>query len=385
MVADNSDGTSAVRGVSPEDLKAAHALRRPRTLSIPESVGVDLKGMTCPELIAYFKGIQEPRYRAEQVFAWIHKHGVRSFGDMTTLSKSLRETLSQSAHLGGITRQSVLQSVDGTRKIVCETGDGHAIETVLIPDGDRMTQCISSQVGCRIGCTFCLTATMPVRRDLTASEILDQVLHAREVLAEEGGRITNIVYMGMGEPLDNLEHVIRSGDLLMSPEGQGFSPRRITVSTSGLPKQMKAFCERTDMHLALSLNAADNATRDAVIPINRKYPIETLLDAIRAIPREGRRRVTTEYVLLGGTNDSVEDARRLVALIRPLRVRVNLIPFNPYPGAIFARPANAAVDAFGRVLRDAGITVTVRTSRGTDIGAACGMLDGAEDADADAE
>jgi 23S rRNA (adenine2503-C2)-methyltransferase len=344
-------------------------------------MGEDLKGMGLPALVAYFEALGEPRYRAEQVFAWIHKQGVRSFDEMTSLSKALRESLGARAHLGGLRRRSVLRSVDGTRKIVCETTDGHAVETVLIPDGDRMTQCISSQVGCRIGCTFCLTATMPIRRDLTASEILDQVLHAQEVLSEEGGRITNIVYMGMGEPLDNLEPVIASGDLLMHPSGQGFSPRRITVSTSGLPKQMLEFCERSEMHLALSLNAADDATRDAVIPINRKYPIQTLLDAIVAIPRAGRRRVTVEYVLLGGTNDGVVDARRLAGLVKSLGVRVNLIPFNPYPGAIFQRPEPGAVDAFGRVLRDAGITVTVRTSRGQDIGAACGMLDGVEASD----
>ena len=361
----------------PETEATPQHVRRPKSIPLPPSEKPDLKSMSFDELSGFVESMGEKSFRAKQIFHWIHHHGVRDFEEMTTLSESLRKRLMNESVLSGLHLKEVLQSRDGTRKLLMETIDGHRIETVLIPSDGRMTQCISSQVGCRIGCTFCLTATMPIRRDLLPGEILDQVYHARQVLAESGENLNNLVYMGMGEPLDNFDAVVRSCDLLMDERGQGFSPRRITVSTSGLAPQIGQLATRLRVNVALSLNASDDATRDKVIPINRKYNMESLQKALQSIPREHRRKVTVEYVLLRETNDTDEDARRLVRFVKPLYVRVNLIPFNPYPGALFGRPEDRRVNAFGRILRDAGITVTVRQSRGEDIGAACGMLDGA--------
>ena len=342
---------------------------------------VDLKALSPLELKDQIVEWGLPAFRAKQIYQWIHVRMARSFDAMHNLGKSTIAILTQHAYLSGLELEKVLTSQDGTQKLVMRTLDGHAIETVLIPAEGRLTQCISSQVGCRIGCTFCLTATMPIRRDLTPGEIVDQVYHARGILQDEGKRISNLVYMGMGEPLDNLESVIRSCERLMCSDGYGMSGRRITISTSGLANKMDELGERLPVHLALSLNASNDAVRDQVIPINRKFPIDHLLGAIRNWPRDRRQRVTVEYVLLGDTNDSPENAMELRDLLVGMEkdLRVNLIPFNPYPGALFERPDDRAVSIFGRALRDAGLRVTVRQSRGRDIGAACGMLDGEAD------
>ena len=343
---------------------------------------VDLKALSLDELKNVMVEFGLPAFRAKQVYQWIHVGLARTFEEMHNLGKKTVSVLNRRAYLSGLQLDKVLTSSDGTRKLVMRTEDGHSIETVLIPAEDRLTQCISSQVGCRIGCTFCLTATMPIRRDLTPGEIVDQVYHARRILEEDGKRISNLVYMGMGEPLDNLDSVIRSCERLMCSDGYGMSGRRITISTSGLANKMDELGERLPVHLALSLNASNDATRNEVIPINRKFPIAHLLGAIRNWPRDRRQRVTVEYVLLGKTNDSAENAMELRDLLEGMEseVRVNLIPFNPYPGALFVRPEERAVSVFGKVLRDAGLRVTVRQSRGQDIGAACGMLDGVNDA-----
>jgi len=336
----------------------------------------DLKAMTRAELTAWLQEVLgESRFRGDQVFRWLHQKRARSVDAMTDLSKRLRTTLGEGARVGGLTLEDVRIARDGTRKLLLRTASGDRIESVIIPMEDRITQCISSQVGCKIGCRFCLTAQMPLRRNLAASEIVDQVLWAQEVLGE-GERISNLVYMGMGEPLDNYDQVVRSLRILMDELGANFSSRRITVSTSGLVPKLERLGHDVPVNLAVSLNATTDAVRTAIIPINKVWNIERLLAALRSYPLPPRRRITIEYVLLAGVNDTAEDARRLVPMLAGLRCKVNLIPFNPWPGAPYQRPSEAAVDAFGRTLRDAGYTVTIRYSKGEDIGAACGQLDG---------
>ena len=338
----------------------------------------DLKSMVLSELEAYFAGISEKRFRAEQLFRALHAHGARSFSEVTTFGKALRARLSETAVAPSLTLEDTLTSeVDGSVKLLLRTAAGELIETVVIPaDDGRITQCVSSQVGCKLGCTFCMTATMPLRRSLSAAEIVDQVYHARRLLDGRGERLTNLVFMGMGEPLDNLDGVARACELLMDERGQAFPSRRITVSTSGLVPRIAELGERVPVNLAVSLNATTDAVRDALMPVNRRYPISSLMEALRAFPLTKRRRITIEYVLLRDVNDSLDDACRLVELLRRLPVKVNLIPFNPWPGARFEQPDDSQVDAFCRVLSNADVLVTVRRSRGRDIGAACGMLDG---------
>ena len=324
------------------------------------------------------EGLGESAFRGDQLFRWLHSRRVRSFADMTDLSRSLRERLSAGTQLRGLTLEDVRVAADGTRKLLLLTASGQRIETVVIPMNDgRITQCISSQVGCKIGCDFCLTARMPKRQNLVAAEIVDQVHWAREVL-EEGERVSNIVYMGMGEPLDNYSSVVDSIRILMDDLGPNFAGRRITVSTSGVAPKIARLGADVPVNLALSLNASHDEQRTRLIPINKVWPIAALLEALDAFPLPPRRRITVEYVMLRGVNDTLEDARRLHHLLGDMRrrVKLNLIPFNPWPGAPYERPEAAHVDAFGKLLRDAHFHVTVRYSKGEDIGAACGQLDG---------
>lgn len=338
----------------------------------------DLKSLSFAELEALLLSWGEKRFRADQVFRALHAQGARDFAEITTLSKALRERLASQARVGGLRVVNTLTSAeDGSIKLVLEAAGGAVIETVIIPAEDgRITQCISSQVGCKIGCTFCMTATMPLRRNLSAAEIVDQVYLARGILDERGERLSNLVFMGMGEPLDNLEGVVRACELLMDARGQEFPARRITVSTSGVVPRMASLGERVSVNLAISLNATTDEVRDRIMPINRRWPISSILEAVRSYPLDRRRRVTFEYVLLAGVNDSLDDAARLVELVRGLPVKVNIIPFNPWPGALYDRPAERVIDAFCRLLANADVSVTVRRSRGRDIGAACGQLDG---------
>jgi len=345
--------------------------------------------MTRSELAEWVvETLGEKRFRAEQIFRWLHEKRARSFDAMTNLSKALRTTLEETARVGALALDEVKVAADGTRKLLFTTSTGHRIESVVIPMGDRVTLCVSSQVGCKIRCDFCLTGRMTVRQNLSAAEIVDQVYHAQENLESQpltlpdgetpssGRRIANIVYMGMGEPLDNYDNVVRSLKNLLDEKGQNFSGRRITVSTSGIVPKIPRLGADVPVNLAVSLNASHDAQRDRLIPINRKWDIAALMKALHEFPLASRRRITVEYVLLDGVTDTVEDARRLIALLRGLRCKVNLIPFNPWPGAPYGRPAPEAVDTFGAMVRDAGYTVTIRYSKGDDIGAACGQLDG---------
>ena len=345
-----------------------------------ETQSTDLKSLTRDQLRDWAGVHLHCRpFRGDQIFQWIHQRGVRSFDDMSNLSREHRAQLSSDTVLGGLTLEDVATARDGSQKLLLRTARGDRIESVIIVmDDDRLTQCLSSQVGCKIGCDFCLTARMPVRRDLSPAEIVDQVLWAREVIGPDR-RISNLVYMGMGEPLDNYDAVVASLRILCDDKGQNFSTRRITVSTSGVVSKLARFGADVGVNLAVSLNATTDPQRTRLIPINKAWNIEALMTALRSYPLAPRRRITIEYVLLGGDNDTPEDAERLCVLLRGLRCKVNLIPFNPWPGSDYQRPDAERVEAFGKIVRDAGYHTTIRYSKGEDIGAACGQLDGRTD------
>jgi 23S rRNA (adenine2503-C2)-methyltransferase len=293
---------------------------------------------------------------------------------MTSLPRALRGLLTGRVHIGRPEAARVQRSQDGTRKYLFRLTDGEEIESVLIPDDGRLTACISTQVGCPLACRFCLTGLMGIRRNLVAGEIVGQILALQDGL-EPGERISNIVLMGMGEPLLNFPQVERALQILSDEYGANFSPRRITLSTAGhVPGIQKLAASDLGVNLAVSLSATTDTVRNEVMPINRRWPIAELLTACRAYPLPNRRRLTFEYVMLDGVNDSREDAKRLVGLLRGIRCKVNLIPFNTAPELPDRPSPRERVEAFQRVLYDAGLTATIRESRGWDISAACGML-----------
>src|SRR5688500_10105766 len=297
--------------------------------------------LSLPELRDALVARGEKRFRADQLWKWMHGRGARTFDDMTDIGKPLRDALDKKAPTATLAVDALQTSSDGTRKVRFRTADGRAIESVLIPDGDKLTQCISSQVGCALDCRFCATATLGFGRNLTAGEIVEQVYLGRRAA---GRRITNLVYMGMGEPLHNYAQVVRSLRILTHDLGANFSGRRITVSTAGLVAGIeKLGREDVRPNLAISLNATTDAVRDEIMPINKKWNLEKLLAAIRAYPLERRRRVTFEYVLLAGVNDTDEDAARLARLLRGFPCKVNLIPWNPHPLAPYRRPSAEAI------------------------------------------
>jgi len=317
------------------------------------------------------------RFRGEQIWRWVHDKGCRDISEMTNLSREVRDQLAERATIGSLQIAEVQSSSDGTRKLRLTTRDGQSIESVLIPDGDKTTQCISSQIGCAVDCQFCATAKMGLKRNLDAGEIVDQVYLARRLLAEAEPerRLTNLVYMGMGEPLHNYDNLIKSLRILTHDKGAGLSQRRITVSTSGLvPKLERLGGEDIRPNLAVSLNAPNDQIRDDIMPINRKWNIGKLLAALRAYPLEQRRRITFEYVLLADVNDSLVHAAQLSRLLVGIKCKVNLIPWNPHPEAPFARPADAVIEAFQDECKRLGLPTYLRTPRGDDIDAACGQL-----------
>ena len=327
------------------------------------------------ELEDLFRALGQPKFRAKQLYDWIHKKGVRSFDEMTNFPNALREQLkSEGYEVGRVAIDQLLVSVDGTRKLSVKLSDGGVVETVLIPMGDgEFTQCISSQVGCALDCKFCYTGTLGLSRHLTPGEMVDQVLLGRSNLPE-GARLSHIVYMGMGEPLHNFDHVVESIRRISDPEGIGLSQRRITVSSSGLVPAIKKLGATLKVNLAISLNAADDETRTRIMPINKTYNLEKLIQTLREYPLPPRRKMTMEYVMLGGVNDRPEDAKNLKRLLHGLPVRVNLIPWNPFQGPGFDRPEETAVRHFQQTLKGAGFPVTVRVTKGLDIDAACGQL-----------
>ncbi len=334
----------------------------------------DLTGLDRGQAEALVEALGQPRYRGRQLFRWVQARRVRDLGAMSDLSRTLRESLRTTFRIGRPFVTKVQRAADGTRKLLLRLGDGEEVESVLIPDEDRLTACISTQVGCPLACRFCLTGLMGMRRNLTAAEIVGEVLALQDDVAPDE-RISNLVLMGMGEPLLNFAEVERAVRILCDAHGANFSPRRITLSTAGhLPGIKKLAASDLGVNLAVSLSATTDAVRDRIMPINKRWPIAALLEACRAYPLPRRRRLTFEYVMLDGVNDSPEDSRRLARLLHGIRCKVNLIPFNAAPDLPDRPSPRERVEAFQQALCDAHLTATIRESRGRDISAACGML-----------
>ncbi|HDL90365.1 MAG TPA: 23S rRNA (adenine(2503)-C(2))-methyltransferase RlmN [Thermodesulforhabdus norvegica] len=338
-----------------------------------------IRNFTLPELEEWVQRLGEKRYRARQIFQHLYVRNVSSWDACTDLSKSFRAKLEAITIFDALVLKKEFCSSDGTRRFVFELRDGYQIESVFIPDPPRYTLCVSSQVGCPLGCAFCYTGSLGYRRNLTAGEIIEQYSQVRRALGSKP-RITNIVFMGMGEPLLNEKELYRSLAIFLDSRGVSFSHRRITVSTVGIIPAMRRLGESYPVNLAVSLHAPTDELRNELVPINRRYPLSELIRACREYPLPRRKRITFEYVLLKGVNDSEFHARKLVSLLAPIRCKVNLIPFNPFPGSSFERPSEERILAFQRVLLDCNITTTIRTSRGLDILAACGQLAGNLDA-----
>jgi 23S rRNA (adenine2503-C2)-methyltransferase len=330
------------------------------------------------ELIAWLQGQGIASYRAGQILKWVYPRQADTFDVMTDLGKAMRTLLSRHFSINRLRKRRVEISKDGSRKYLFELEDGKCVESVLIPERDHYTLCISSQVGCAQGCRFCLTARSGFVRNLTAGEIISQV---RDPLCDvlndpdDSRPLSNIVFMGMGEPLANYVNVRDAIQILTECDfGYRFSNRRVTVSTAGLIPQLSVLGRETKVNLAISLNATDNKTRSMLMPINRKYPIEKLLEACKAYPLRRGRRITFEYILIRGVNDSPEDAGRLVRLLRPIRAKINLIPFNEHDGSDLKRPAEQVIHRFQEILHESNYTAIIRHSKGQDISAACGQL-----------
>jgi 23S rRNA (adenine2503-C2)-methyltransferase len=316
----------------------------------------------------------ERPYRADQIAAWLYRRGVEDPEQMTDLGAELRARLAGEWQLTALDVERVDRSVDGTLKAVLVARDSARIESVLIPEDDRMTLCVSTQVGCAMACSFCATGFMGFARNLRAAEIVDQVCRMR-ALAPADQPISNVVFMGMGEPLLNLEAVVEAIRLLIDPKAFAIAPRRVTVSTVGLVPKIGELLSRVPVNLAVSLHATTDAVRDQLVPLNQRYPLEVLLGALRALPAvTPRRPVFFEYTLIGGVNDTLEDANRLPGLLHGIPSKLNLIPMNPHPDSPLRPPADDAIDRFVAVLSRRGMTVTLRRSRGPDIQAACGQL-----------
>ena len=344
---------------------------------------VNLLGMTRAQLESFFTEIGEKKFRAQQVMKWIHHQGVHDFQDMTNLGKALRDRLSQTAEITPPIIDSQQDSADGTRKWGIKVAGGALVEAVLIPEGDRATLCVSSQVGCSLDCKFCSTGKQGFQRDLTAAEIIGQVWLAIDSYdgwqSGKGCGVTNVVMMGMGEPLLNFDNVVSSMELMCDDLAYGLSKRKVTLSTSGVVPALDQLADLSDVSLAISLHAPNDAIRDQIVPINKRYPIAKLLSSARAYidaQTDKKRVVTIEYTLLAGVNDQVEHARELAKLLDGYPCKINLIPFNDFPNSGFKRPSGNTVSRFWKVLMEAGFVVTVRTTRGDDIDAACGQLVG---------
>ncbi|OUR65120.1 23S rRNA (adenine(2503)-C(2))-methyltransferase [Methylophaga sp. 42_25_T18] len=338
-------------------------------------LGLDLQGLE-----AFFVELDEKAFRARQLLQWIHQYRVVDFAEMTNLSKTLRQKLLDTAEVSPPEVQHEYISKDGTRKWIIKLSCGNSIETVFIPEDGRGTLCVSSQVGCALACTFCSTAQQGFNRNLTASEIIGQVWLANEALGKDpkGNRVvTNVVMMGMGEPLANYKNVIAAMKLMRDDLAYGISWRRVTLSTSGMVPMIDKLREDCHVSLAVSLHAANDKLRSEIIPLNDKYPIKELLAACkRYVDGHQRRHITIEYVLLDGINDSAQDAKDLVRILKGLPSKINLIPFNPFPGTDYRCSSRNVIMRFKQQLIDAGLVATIRKTRGDDIVAACGQLAG---------
>ncbi len=343
---------------------------------------VNLLGLSRSKMEAFLVGIGEKPFRAQQILKWLHHSGIDNFDAMTNIGKPLRARLQEVAEIRPPEIVSQQDSSDGTRKWAIRIDGGGLVETVLIPDGQRGTLCVSSQVGCSLDCSFCSTGKQGFQRDLTAAEIIGQVWLAIKSFDAFGAKdraVTNVVMMGMGEPLLNFDNVVDAMSLMLDDFGYGISKRRVTLSTSGVVPALDKLGDVSQVSLAVSLHAPNDALRNELVPINRRYPIAELLAACQrylAKQSDTHRVITIEYTLLAGINDSVEQARELAQLLRELPCKINLIPFNPFPNSGYERPSKAAIARFWEELTKAGYVATVRTTRGDDIDAACGQLVG---------
>ncbi len=361
-------------------MQISQALNEGAPAASPQVARQSLLGMSFDEVEAAVTALGLPRFRARQLWRRIWRHGQTDFGDMTELGKDARAALAQAFHADRPMITSRQNSTDGTIKWLIRCHDGQEAEMVYIPEEDRGTLCISSQIGCTLTCSFCHTGTQRLVRNLTAAEICGQVLLAMDELGDWPAgkaerRLTNIVLMGMGEPLFNYEEVKKALLLIMWGEGLGLSKRRVTLSTSGIVPEIERCGAELGVNLAISLHAVRDDLRDVLVPINRKYNIKELVDCVRRYPvLSNARRVTWEYVMIKGVNDSPEDAKALVKLIRGIPSKINLIPFNPWPGTDYECSSDAAIDAFAKIVMKAGYASPVRTPRGRDILAACGQL-----------
>lgn len=343
----------------------------------------DLRNFDQAQLIEFVESLDQPSFRGKQIMGWLYRPGITNFSEMTDLAKVFRYILEEKAYFSQFTDPIIERASDGCTKFGFRLSDNHIIESVLIPEPDRNTLCISSQVGCAMKCSFCLTGTMGFIRNLSPSEIVNQVCGAREFLLsmkEEdliGPRaITNVVFMGMGEPLNNLENVITSLSIMTEPKGLAMTGRRITVSTCGIVPKLRELGERSSANLAISLHAVDDETRKELMPINERYSIDELLDACRSFPMPKRKRIMFEYILLKGINDSDEQAHELARKLHDIPCKINLIPYNESPGLPYKSPGRRRLLAFQEILRKANYSVFIRNSRGSDISAACGQLAG---------
>ncbi len=364
--------------MSDESLKSHAARFTPTPLLIDGKR--NLIGLTLDEMKSELDTLGLEPFRAKQLWSWIYCHGVRDFDEMTNLGKPVRAELSKQFVVWRPTITTEQVSVDGSRKWLMAMADGHEIEAVYIPEKDRGSLCVSSQIGCTNKCSFCHTGTMRLVRNLDAAEILMQVMHAKDVLGEWGNIqktrfLSNVVIMGMGEPLFNYEAVAKAIKLIMDESGISIGRRKITLSTSGVVPMIKRCGEDLGINLAISLHAVTNELRNELIPLNKKYPIEELLQACRDYPAaRNARRITFEYVMLKGVNDGLADAKELVRLLGGIPAKINLLPYNPWPGSPYESSDDAAIQKFGDYVNAAGYASPIRTPRGRDIMAACGQL-----------
>ena len=343
---------------------------------------INLLTLSPQKMVAFFEGLGEKRFRAQQMLKWIHQLGESNFDNMTNMSKALRAKLKDVAEISlpEIVYHDV--STDGTQKWVMKMPGGSSIETVYIPEKERGTLCVSSQIGCALDCSFCSTGKQGFNRDLSVAEIIGQLFVASQSFDVPGERrerrITNVVMMGMGEPLLNFDNVVDSMELMMDDFAYGLSKRRVTLSTSGVVPMMDKLGDVTDVSLAVSVHAANDALRDQLVPINKKYPLKELIAAtnryLAKLP--DRRKATIEYTMMKDVNDSIEDAEQLAVLLKNTPCKINLIPFNPFPNSGYERPSNNRTYRFRDLLHERGFIVTIRSTRGDDIDAACGQLVG---------
>jgi 23S rRNA (adenine2503-C2)-methyltransferase len=339
----------------------------------------DLTNLSLELLTEYLVSLGLPKYRGIQVFSWLYRPHVTDFSQMTDLSKELHKTLSTRARFNWPQIAEVECSRDGTIKYGFKLNDDNYIEAVLIPEGDRSTLCVSTQVGCAMGCEFCLTGSMGFKRNLTPGEIVGQVVKVRDWLIDNNNNaegLNNLVFMGMGEPLANFDNLLVALEVLVEQRGLDFSERRITVSTCGLVPKIIELGQKTKVNLAVSLHSVDDSIRSKLMPINKKYPLAELLEACRNFPMPKRKRIMFEYILIRGLNDSEADAENLAQKLKDIPCKINLLPFNESEGIPFRRPSDETIEIFQQILWKAGYTVLIRSSRGADISAACGQLAG---------